>query len=219
MVVWLKKSGHVAKVRSFTIDWFCARTRSVSEGEVHVSAGEGRRSHMYTHGILRPHATVSQRVHECDELICREQSRATRQSREVGDVSMVGRGKDRPARASAHRIVESPIKSIRVLKGMQQCEETTPPPEPSGQRKQTAASCMLHNSQNARGDNGGPRFRTDSSRRTALSRKRCDVGSNLLMRTHSVEWRMHPTSHVGRTSRHRFAGPCTHFPPQARRSY
>ena len=165
MVVWLKKSGHVAKVRSFTIDWFCARTRSVSEGEVHVSAGEGRRSHMYTHGILRPHATVSQRVHECDELICREQSRATRQSREVGDVSMVGRGKDRPARASAHRIVESPIKSIRVLNGMQQCEETTPPPEPSGQRKQTAASCMLHNSQNVRGDNGGPRFRTDSSRR------------------------------------------------------
>ena len=167
MVVWLKKSGHVAKVRSFTIDWFCARTRSVSEGEVHVSAGEGRRSHMYTHGILRPHATVSQRVHECDELICREQSRATRQSREVGDVSMVGRGKDRPARASAHRIVESPIKSIRVLNGMQQCEETTPPPEPSGQRKQTAASCMLHNSQNVRGDNGGPRFRTDSSRRSA----------------------------------------------------
>jgi hypothetical protein len=31
---------------------------------------------MYTHCILRPHATVSQRVHECDELICREQSRA-----------------------------------------------------------------------------------------------------------------------------------------------
>jgi hypothetical protein len=53
-----------------------AHTRSVSEGEVHVVAGEGRRSHMYTHCILRPHATVSQRVHECDELICREQSRA-----------------------------------------------------------------------------------------------------------------------------------------------
>ena len=31
---------------------------------------------MYTHCILRPHATVSQRVHECDKLICREQSRA-----------------------------------------------------------------------------------------------------------------------------------------------
>ena len=46
------------------------------------------------------------------------------------------------AQASAHRIVESPIKSIRVLKGMQQCEDFAPPPEPSGQRKQTAV-CIL----------------------------------------------------------------------------
>lgn len=33
------------------------------------------------------------------------------------------------------------MKSIRVLKGMQQCEDFTPPPEPSGQRKQMAALC------------------------------------------------------------------------------
>jgi hypothetical protein len=35
------------------------------------------------------------------------------------------------------------MKSIRVLKGMQQCEDFAPPPEPSGQRKQMAALCML----------------------------------------------------------------------------
>ena len=58
------------------------------------------------------------------------------------------------AQASAHRIVESPIKSIRVLKGMQQCEDFAPPPEPSGQRKQMAALCMLLG-QNTRGDYGG----------------------------------------------------------------
>jgi hypothetical protein len=76
MVVWLKKSGHVAKVRSFTMDWFCAHEIGVRGRGARGRWGEGRRSHMHTHCILRPHATVSQRVHECDELICREQSRA-----------------------------------------------------------------------------------------------------------------------------------------------
>ena len=47
------------------------------------------------------------------------------------------------------------MKSIRVLKGMQQCEDSAPPPEPSGQRKQMAALCMLQKRQKIRGDNGG----------------------------------------------------------------
>ena len=82
-----------------------AHTRSVSEGEVHVVAGEGRRSHMYTHCILRPHATVSQRVHECDELICREQSRCKRGGKRLASFGTGYRHRLGSSKRTSHRRV------------------------------------------------------------------------------------------------------------------